>query len=438
MRLKLLVVGGLVGGLLSPMAVVGQTIQERVLILEDKVEQGMGTMGSTIGMDIHAMAMFDYNVNTNDPKGDNPLSTFNFNDNTFDVRQASLFFQRERDNEAWGFNLVLDFGTAAEAIASRWSGSDSSINDDGTASPLTSDNICGNDGSCKFEVREVYLTYDLPGSFASDGSPITIKAGKFVTLLGYEIIPTWDSFNPNISTSILFGYSIPFTHTGLLANVPITDYLSFDIGVVNGWDQVADINNSKTLLGGISLIPSDNLSFYAAGTFGSEQAPKDEVTEVDENGFPVAYGLGEGAQTGAVTLNAVFQATDMLSFIVDGTYANVDEAIPSRNGPKLRSANWYGVAGYIVAQLTDDFSVAVRGEWFDDPDGFQTGLGSGNGNPGGTFWEVTPTLTYNLTDNIIARAEYRHDEASTPFFPNSNGKLLSGQELVHTELIVAF
>jgi hypothetical protein len=437
MRLKLLLLGGLVGVLL-PVGAIGQTIQERVQILEDKVELGVVNVGSTIGMDIHAMAMFDYNFNSNDPRGDNPLSTFNFKDNTFDVRQASLFFQRERDNEPWGFGLVLDFGSAAEAIASRWGGSDSSINSDGTASPLTSTNICGNDGSCQIEVREVFLTYDLPASFAPDGSPITIKAGKFITLLGYEVIPTWENFNHNISTSILFGFSIPFTHTGLLANVPINDYLAFDLGVVNGWDQVDDINTSKTLLGGMAITPTDNLSFYIAGTFGSEQAPKDEVVAVDDDGFPVEYGLGEGAQTGAVTLNGVFQATDVLTLVVDGSFANVDEAIASRNGPGLRSAIWYGVAGYIVAQLTDDLGVALRAEWFDDPDGFQTGLGSDNGNAGGTFWEITPTLTYNLTDSIIARAEYRHDEASTPFFPNSNGKLLSGQDLVHTELIVAF
>jgi hypothetical protein len=37
-----------------------------------------------------------------------------------------------------------------------------------------------------------------------------------VTLAGYEVIEAWK--DPNITRSILFGFAIPFTHTGIRAN----------------------------------------------------------------------------------------------------------------------------------------------------------------------------------------------------------------------------
>jgi Putative beta-barrel porin-2, OmpL-like. bbp2 len=389
-----------------------QTFQERLDALENKVDTQQKGIEATSGIDIHFMTMFDYNYSFN--HADNQLSTFNFNYNSFDVRQATLFFSRDREDESFGFSLVADFGSTADAIAARW-GSDGPV----------STNLCGNDGSCKVEIREAFLTYKTPLSI-TEGSPITLKAGKFVTLLGYEVIPTWEAFNDNISTSILFGFSIPFTHTGLLANVPINDVVSFDIGVVNGWDDVKDKNNSKTMLGGIKIAPLDSLSFYIAGTYGAEQQPKDEG------------GIGEGAKTGAVTVNGAWHINDMFTLAFDSTYADVNDALPSRNGTGTRSADWYGVAGYFVTQITDDLGVAFRTEWFDDPDGFQTGIGTAGVNGGGTFWEITPTVTYKITDHIVARTEYRHDEASRRFFPNQNGKELHGQDLLSTEFILAF
>ncbi len=45
-----------------------------------------------------------------------------------------------------------------------------------------------------------------------------IDAGKFVTPIGAEVIESQDNWNYTRST--LFGYAIPFYHTGLRATVP--------------------------------------------------------------------------------------------------------------------------------------------------------------------------------------------------------------------------
>ncbi len=403
-------------GMMLPRLGVAQTIGERLDAVEKKVEDQGKSIDAATGVDIHAMGMFDYNYNFNNP-GDTPLSTFNFKNNTFDVRQASLFFERLREDENWGFNLVLDFGTTAEAIASRWGGSNSRG---------TSTNLCGNSGSCEVEIREAWGTYKLP--FGLPGADkISVKGGKFITLLGYEIIPTYNAFNDNISTSYLFGYSIPFTHTGVLFNIPIIDMVSLDLGVVNGWDKVKDNNSGKTLLGGLSIAPLDNLSSYIAWTVGSENNPTS------------AGGAGAGSLRSVVTANVAYQPIELLGFALDGTWANDSNAVPNGSGTGTSSANWYGLAAYATVNVTPELKFALRAEWFDDPDGTQTGFART------TYWELTPTVSYALTDHVTVRAEYRHDEASGAVFPqrgtsgvNGGGTPVNGQDLIRSEFIVAF
>ena len=58
--------------------------------------------------------------------------------------------------------------------------------------------------------------FDLTQAFGSYASgPLTVIAGKFVTLAGAEVIAS--PSDTNYSRSILFGYAIPFTHTGVRA-----------------------------------------------------------------------------------------------------------------------------------------------------------------------------------------------------------------------------
>ena len=59
-------------------------------------------------------------------------------------------------------------------------------------------------------------------------------------------------------------------------------------------------------------------------------------------------------------------------------------------------ANWYGLAGYVMVTPMDKMQLNLRGEWFDDPDGTQTGVKQ-------TLWEVTPTFSYALADHLTFR-----------------------------------
>src|SRR6266852_4380461 len=115
--------------------------------------------------------------------------------------------------------------------------------------------------SSTFDVTQAFLPYA--------GGPLTLIAGKFVTLQGSEVI--WSPTNPNVSRSILFG-AIPCTHTGVRATWALSDTFSLIAGVNNGWDQLTDANKGKTLELGATLNPIKPLSITLSGYNGKDSA----------------------------------------------------------------------------------------------------------------------------------------------------------------------
>lgn len=373
-----------------------QTLQQRVEELEKQVKDQKMSIAGNLGLDIHAMIAGDYLYNFNSPDShENQFRVIDTDANSFTLNDAFIYVARQKEDEPLGFVLDVDFGKTAEVVggATHWSN-----NPDNTES------------SNSVELRDAYLTYKLPWY------DINLKAGKFVTLLGYEVLKTNTSFNPNISNSMLFGYAIPFTHTGILANVPLGDMVAVDIGLVNGWDNPVDNNDGKTLLAGVAINPTDMLSFYVSGTYGPEQ---------NDNGH---------SNRGVVTAVTTLKATDELTFVVDADYGNETDAA----GPTMmKSADWYGVAGYAIYQVNDKLSLNFRAEGFADPDGVRTGFQEPGYGPGVTAWEVTPTVAYQIMDGLLWRAEYRHDEADKRFY-EKDSNMIRGQDTIATELIYAF
>jgi len=81
-----------------------------------------------------------------------------------------------------------------------------------------------------FDVEEAYISARIP-----IGNGPQIKVGKFVTLLGYEVIESPNDLN--YSRGYLFSFALPFTTTGFLGSYNFTDWLSAQAGLVLGWDR---------------------------------------------------------------------------------------------------------------------------------------------------------------------------------------------------------
>src|SRR5438874_3126571 len=93
--------------------------------------------------------------------------------------------------------------------------------------------------TAKYDLAEAYVSYLVPV-----GEGFTLKAGKWATLIGYEVYD--NPKNLNFSRSFLYTLGTPYLHTGLLAIYPVTAWFSVTAGFTNGWDN-ADNNNGHHL-----------------------------------------------------------------------------------------------------------------------------------------------------------------------------------------------
>ena len=231
------------------------------------------------------------------------------------------------------------------------------------------------------DVTQAFLQYSI--------GPLTVIAGKFVTLQGSEVI--WSPTNPNASRSILFG-AIPFTHTGVRATWALNDTVSLIAGVNNGWDQLTDSNKAKTAELGVTLNPIKPLTITVSDYYGKETVPF------------ATPGAGEGMRN---SLNAVASYTiiDPLSVGLEVLSVSQENA-----GGGTTKQKYSGVAGYVTYMFAPKFRGVLRAESFDDKDGFHFGT------TGTKYKEVTLTGSFLASDSFEARIEGRRDQATNKVF----------------------
>ena len=91
--------------------------------------------------------------------------------------------------------------------------------------PRGADAVFNSVGSSNI-VNQLYVYYNVSDSF-------TLTMGNFNTFLGYEVISPAANFN--YSTSYMFSYG-PFSHTGLKADISLSDDVSLMLAVLNSTD----------------------------------------------------------------------------------------------------------------------------------------------------------------------------------------------------------
>ena len=241
--------------------------------------------------------------------------------------------------------------------------------------------------------------FDVTQAFAQYATgPLTLMAGKYVTAAGAEVIKS--PSNVNYSRSILFGYAIPFTHTGVRASFAASDSFTVFGGVNNGWDDLKDTNTAKTAEIGASLTPIKPLTIAAVGYFGDERVGGLTAT-------------GAEGKRNLFDIVVTYTVTDKLSLTLNydnGSQDNTSTVAP--NG--ARKAKWDGVAGYVTYELTDKWKLSFRGETFDDKDGYRTGVVQ-------KWKEGTLTLGYLPAKNFELRGEFRQDKSNVASFMKPSG-----------------
>jgi hypothetical protein len=87
----------------------------------------------------------------------------------------------------------------------------------------------------------------------------------------------------------------------------------------------------------------------------------------------------------------------------------------------ISKAIWQGIAGYANYKFNSKWRVSVRGEGFNDQDGYRTGVAQ-------KWEEVTFTVAYSPIKNLELRAETRHDFSNVNSFVDSNGVTVSNDQ----------
>jgi hypothetical protein len=251
-------------------------------------------------------------------------------------------------------------------------------------------------------------TWDLTQAYAQYATgPVTVIAGKYVTMHGTEVIAS--PGNANISRSILFG-SVPFTHTGLRGTYAVMDSLSVMAGVNNGWDQLTDNNKGKTLELGLTSSPIKPLSITASYMRGEEAGT---VTDVSSNQ------LINGTRD-SINLVAGYNIMDPLSVGFEYLRVSQKDAVSDGAGG-TKSATYSGFAGYLSYTFMPKMKLSLRAESLNDKDGFRFPTAATiAGTTGTKHKEFTVTLAYMAADNFELRGEVRNDRADQAVYTDGS------------------
>ncbi len=232
--------------------------------------------------------------------------------------------------------------------------------------------------------------------------------GQFVTSAGAEVIEADNDWN--YSRSLLFSWAIPFYHFGLRTSTPVTRSWTAGLQVVNGWNNVVN-NNGGVTIGLTSLYSKPKYSWALNYYVGPEN-----------NNTQKGY-------RNLIDTTVTLTPTSKFSAYLNYDYGQNRTAATRTTAED--SAHWQGGAVAGNYQLTAHNSFALRGEYFDDNQGFATGTAQ-------AVKEVTATYQYKWAQGLESRVEVRHDWSNVAFFHKGNSEMVKGQTTVTVAFIAFF
>jgi hypothetical protein len=333
-----------------------------------------------------------YSYNSNQPANRiNQYHNFEINSAQFGLNMIELVADKAPDPTAsrLGYHVALGFGQAINQVNAT------EIGPGGTELNFAQ------------YLKEGYMEYLAPV-----GKGLQINVGKFVTPAGAEVIESKDNWN--YSRGLLFAWAIPYFHFGMSAKYAFNDKYALTAYLVNGWNNSVDNNSGKTTGFSFAWTPNKKVSLIENYLVGPEASNFN------------------GTFRHLTDTVLIYSPTSKLSLMANYDYGQdhfIDTTgITPATGPM---AHWSGIAGYIKYAFNDKWTVATRGEYFDDHDGFETGATQ-------HLSEFTVTLQRTIAKSIISRLEYRRDMSNQDTFPFRTGQFKDNQNTVTVGLIYAF
>jgi hypothetical protein len=305
-------------------------------------------------------------------KSDGVYRNFDTKHNAFTLNMAEIWVAKAPATDSpVGYKVKLNFGPATSNL----------IHFAEPTTPLVN-------------VEEAYGSYMAPA-----GKGLQIDFGKFVTNAGAEVIEAKDNWN--YSRSLLFALAIPYYHAGIRVVYAPSDKVSLMAGVVNGWNNVAENNTGKTVMASVTFKPNGSSSIIGNYIGGPETA-----------------GTNDNFRN---LLDVV------ASYTVDPKLSVMGNFDVGKDG----DSKWWGVAGYLKYQATDMVAVVPRVEYYDDQNGFSTGIVQ-------KLKEATVTLEIKPASSFMWRIEYRGDFSDQEVFTTDSGAPKKNQQSISFGFLYSF
>ncbi|WP_305907022.1 porin [Methylomarinum sp. Ch1-1] len=355
--------------------------------------QALKDLGIEIGGWADAGITYASHSNKSGNNGAIPFGTDRVNE--FQLNQAYLYVEKAVDTSGseWDIGGRVDFMFGTDAPSTQAGGWD--------------DQILGSDENKDFNQYDVAFPQAYAEIFAPIGNGLTVKAGHFYTIIGYEVVTSPDNFF--YSHAFTMNYGEPFTHTGALATYQINDNWSISGGAVDGWDNFRREGGDWSFLGGANWTSDDEKTWLALSLISGEDG--DDSVGQNTTMYSVVFG-----HDFADNLHYVFQHD--FGVVEDGNAPGDD-------------ADWYGINQYLTYDINEKLSAGLRAEWFSDRGGRINSFGT-------NYYAATAGLNYSPLSWLKLRPEVRYDWADT----NGAGAVFGGnkneQVQVAMDMIITF
>ena len=317
------------------------------------------------------------------------------------------------DFNLYAVKLALEKALTSENKAQAGFRTDVMIGED-AAFLANRDQNGGGVGNNDQNSNQLFLEQAYVSIRAPVGNGWDFKVGKFVSILGYEVIER--PANMNVTYGLLW-QQFPLYYTGVLSSYKFDDYLDGKLGVVNGSNSdnnttTANSGDGCAVLAALNVTaPGGNANWSNNFQYSSNL---ENDTSINSTSSTIAPAASSNPNNGYMVIYNSWGnwspkfANDKLLLAFDSVLGNFQSSVAT--------STWYGAAAYAKYQFNDWFSLASRGEFLGSNNagkfgvnGAQTTSATASHNTGNNLWEYTLTAGFNVIDNLLIRAEYRLD-----------------------------
>ena len=239
----------------------------------------------------------------------------------------------------------------------------------------------------------------------SPAKNLWVDAGYFLTHIGAEgLLPKGNFFN----TLALPTYYEPFFQSGVRVSYEFSPKVYGSLHLLNGYNVFADNNKNKTAGITLGVKPAKNIEIIYNNLIGNE----------------ISFG-SEGKTRMYNNLVFKYSPSSKVDFLLGADLAFQEK---SSLTDSTASATMYSGLAAVKFKITKKFSASLRGEIFNDKNGFLSGVYTDNtGKQTGLIaYGVTLGIEVRPVDNAYFRIESRYLSAESDqkiFYENKNSRI---------------